>query len=103
MKTRRRTYREAISEATVQCMEADESIFVVGIGVDDINGVFGTTRHAFRLFGGSRVFDIPNCENAMAGICIGAAASGMRPLWIHPRNDFMFLAADQIVNRPAGS
>jgi pyruvate dehydrogenase E1 component beta subunit len=101
MKTRRLKYREAISEATVQCMAADESIFVVGIGVDDIKGVFDTTRDAFQRFGGSRVFDIPNCENAMAGICIGAAASGMRPLWVHPRNDFMFLATDQIINLAA--
>ena len=41
---RRLSYGEAISEATVQCMEADPSIFVAGIGVDDFKGIFGTTR-----------------------------------------------------------
>jgi pyruvate dehydrogenase E1 component beta subunit len=55
-------YWQAISEGTVQCMEADPSIFVAGIGVDDFKGIFGTTRTAFECFGSARVFDIPNCE-----------------------------------------
>src|ERR671939_1149469 len=94
-------YWQAISEATVQCMESDPSIFVAGIGVDDFKGVFGTTRAAFERFGRSRVLDIPNCENAFAGITIGAAAVGKRPLVVHPRNDFMFLATDQLFNLAA--
>jgi len=98
---RRLKYWQAISEATVQCMEADPNIFIAGIGVDDLRGVFGTTRVAFLKFGHARVFDIPNCENAFAGICIGAAAVGKRPLIVHPRNDFMFLATDQLVNLAA--
>ena len=73
---RRLTYGQAISEATVQCMEADPSIFVAGIGVDDFKGIFGTTADAYRRFGPERVFDIPNGENAMTGIAIGAAAVG---------------------------
>ena len=48
---RRLTYGQAISEATVQCMEADPSIFVAGIGVDDFKGIFGTTAEAYRRFG----------------------------------------------------
>ncbi len=98
---RRLRYWQAISEATVQCMEADPSIFVAGIGVDDFKGMFGTTRAAFECFGKSRVIDIPNCENAFAGIAIGAAAMGKRPLIVHPRNDFMFLAMDQLINLAA--
>src|SRR5262249_18923908 len=94
-------YWQAISEATVECMEADPSIFVAGIGVDDFKGIFGTTRKAFERFGSTRVFDIPNCENAFAGITIGAAAVGKRPLVVHPRNDFMFLATDQLINLAA--
>jgi pyruvate/2-oxoglutarate/acetoin dehydrogenase E1 component len=92
---RRLKYWQAISEATVQCMEADPSIFVAGIGVDDFKAVFGTTAEAYHRFGGKRVFDIPNSENAMTGIAIGAAAMGKRPLVVHPRNDFMFLCMDQ--------
>ena len=98
---RRLTYGQAISEATVQCMEADPSIFVAGIGVDDFKGIFGTTAEAFRRFGPARVFDIPNGENAMTGIAIGAAAVGKRPLIVHPRNDFMFLCMDQLFNLAA--
>jgi acetoin:2,6-dichlorophenolindophenol oxidoreductase subunit beta len=94
-------YWEAISEATVQCMEADPSIFLTGIGVDDFKGMFGTTAEAYRRFGGARVFDIPNGENAMTGIAIGAAAVGKRPLVVHPRNDFMFLCMDQLLNLAA--
>jgi len=98
---RRLKYWQAISEATVQCMETDPNILIAGIGVDDFKGVFGTTREAFVRFGRSRVFDIPNCENAFAGIAVGAAAVGKRPLVVHPRNDFMFLALDQIINLAA--
>lgn len=99
--THRLKYWQAISEATVQCMEADPSIFVAGIGVDDFKGIFGTTRGAFERFGHERVIDIPNCENAFAGISIGAATVGKRPLVVHPRNDFMFLATDQLLNLAA--
>ena len=98
---RRLKYWQAISEGTVQCMEADPSIFVAGIGVDDFKGIFGTTRGAFERFGRARVIDIPNCENAFAGVTIGAAAVGKRPLVVHPRNDFMFLATDQLINLAA--
>jgi len=98
---RPRKYWQAIGEATVQCMEADPSIFIAGIGVDDFKGIFGTTRGAFECFGHARVHDIPNCENAFAGITIGAAAMGKRPLVVHPRNDFMFLAMDELINLAA--
>jgi pyruvate/2-oxoglutarate/acetoin dehydrogenase E1 component len=97
---RRLKYNQAISEATVQCMQADPNIFVAGIGIKDPGGMFGTTEEANELFP-DRVFDIPNCENAFAGITIGAAAMGKRPLVVHPRNDFMFLATDQLLNLAA--
>lgn len=101
MTMRRLKYWQAISEATVQCMAEDPSIFVAGIGVDDFKGIFGTTRDAYVKYGAARVFDIPNCENAFTGIVIGAAAMNKRPLVVHPRNDFMFLAMDQIMNLAA--
>src|SRR5689334_3788793 len=98
---RRLRYWQAISEATVQCMDADPDIFVAGFGVDDHKGVFGSTRAAFLKYGRDRVIDVPNCENGFAGITIGAAAVGKRPLVVHPRNDFMFLATDQLINLAA--
>ncbi|MCC7367558.1 MAG: alpha-ketoacid dehydrogenase subunit beta [Chloroflexi bacterium] len=93
-------YNQAISEATVQCMKNDPNVFVAGIGVKDPGGIFGTTEEANELFP-DRVFDIPNCENAFAGITIGAAAVGKRPLIVHPRNDFMFLSTDMLINLAA--
>lgn len=95
------TYWQAISEATVQCMADDPSIVVLGEGVDDHKGTFGTTKQAFARFGATRVVDVPNSENGCAGIAIGAAANGIRPLVVHTRADFMFLALDAMVNLAA--
>jgi pyruvate dehydrogenase E1 component beta subunit len=98
---RKLKYREAIGEATVQCMKADPRIVLVGQNVDDHKGGHGTTTDPFRIFGPSRVLDIPNSENAVAGIAVGAASMGMRPLVVHARADFMFLAMDGLINLAA--
>jgi pyruvate/2-oxoglutarate/acetoin dehydrogenase E1 component len=95
------TYAQAISEALVIGMRQDPKVFITGIGVDYPVGVFGTTREALDEFGSSRVFDSPSMENALTGICIGASAMGMRPVIVHHRNDFMFLAFDQMINLAA--
>lgn len=94
-------YREALSEGLVQAMERDDSIFVTGIAVDYSSGIFGSTTEALRRFGPRRVFDAPAMENALTGIAVGAAAMGKRPMIVHPRNDFMFLAMDQLINLAA--
>ena len=94
-------YSEAISEALVQAMECDEKVFIMGEGVDDPKGVFGTTAEAYKKFGGDRVFDTPLSENAVTGIGIGAALAGMRPVMVHARVDFLMLAMDQIINHAA--
>jgi pyruvate dehydrogenase E1 component beta subunit len=98
---RRLKYWQAISEGLVQSMGHDKNIFIASAGVDDPRGIFGTTLEAHNRFGGGRVFDIPNCENAFAGIALGAAAVGKRPVVVYVRNDFMFLAADQLINLAA--
>lgn len=94
-------YSQAISEALVQTMEKDDSIFLYGIGVDDPKGIFGTTTEALKRFGPRRVFDTPVSENALTGLAIGAALTGMRPVLVHARNDFMFYCLDQMVNHVA--
>ena len=94
-------YSEAISEGLTQAMERDANVFIMGIGVDYPSGIFGTTREPARRFGPSRVFDTPACENALTGIAIGAAACGKRPVLVHARNDFLFLALDQLLNLAA--
>lgn len=94
-------YREAIDEATRQAMAKDERIFVMGVGVDDPKGIFGTTRGAFEQFGPTRVFDTPLSEAALTGMGVGAAMRGFHPLLVHARNDFLLLTMDQIVNNAA--
>lgn len=91
-------YWQALSEGIVQAMERDPSIFMTGIAVDYPSGIFGSTVEATRRFGPKRVFDAPAMENALTGIAVGAAAVGKRPIIVHPRNDFMFLAFDMLLN-----
>ncbi len=97
---RKLKYNEALSEGLVQSMEKDPNIFVTGISVDYSGGAFGTTLEAMQRFP-ERIFDAPSMENALTGIAIGAAAVGKRPVIYHPRNDFMFLALDQMINLAA--
>src|SRR5258705_7385714 len=94
-------YREAIDEATRQARAKDERMFVMGVGVDDPKGIFGTTRGAFEQFGGTRVFDTPLSEAALTGMAVGAGLRGYHALLVHARNDFLLLTMDQIVNNAA--
>lgn len=92
------TYREAIKEALSQLMEDDDKVFVIGEGVDDAAGIFGTTLGLHKKYGGKRVIDTPVAENGITGVAIGSALAGMRPIMVHQRMDFMLLCMDQIVN-----
>ncbi|MFQ5353988.1 MAG: alpha-ketoacid dehydrogenase subunit beta [Thermodesulfobacteriota bacterium] len=98
---RRGTYRDAILEATQGCMETDKNVFVLGEGVDDVGGVFGTTKGLVDIFGAERVIDTPLAENGITGVAMGAALTGMRPLLVHMRVDFLPLSLDQIANHAA--
>jgi pyruvate dehydrogenase E1 component beta subunit len=95
------SYRDAIKEALTQALEIDERVFIMGEGVDDAAGVYGTTLCLHEKFGGKRVFDIPLAENGMTGVAIGAALAGMRPIFVHMRMDFLLLSMDQIINHAA--
>ena len=95
------TYAEAIREATVQEMTRDPSVIVLGLGVDDFKGLYGTTRGLQDEFGPERVFDTPLSEDGMTGVAIGAAMAGLRPIHVHIRMDFVLLAMNQIVNMAA--
>ncbi len=91
------TYAEAIGQATVDAMAADPSIVLLGSGVTDFKGVFGTTLEAARRFP-DRVVDVPNSEAALGGIVCGLASQGYHPLWVHHRIDFMTYCFDAVVN-----
>ncbi|MBF8262508.1 MAG: pDH2 [Parachlamydiales bacterium] len=94
-------FYEAIREATDQAMAADPSIYVMGLGVPDPKGIFGTTLGLAEKYGSERVLDMPTSENAMTGIAIGTAIGGMRPIMTHQRADFFLLALDQLINNAA--
>ena len=99
--TRELTYAEAIREATAQCLETIPEAYVVGLGVPDPKGVFGTTLGLAEAFGDDRVMDMPTSENAMTGVAIGSAIAGMRPILTHQRVDFALLSLDQLINNAA--
>ena len=91
-------YGEAIRGALIHAMERDPKVFVMGIGVDDHRAVFGSTLGLVEIFGRERVFDTPIAESAMTGIAIGAAINGFKPVHVHIRTDFLYLAMDQLCN-----
>jgi pyruvate dehydrogenase E1 component beta subunit len=92
------TYSEALLEAQRQLLASDERVIVMGEGVDDAGGVFGTTKGLQEEFSERRVFDTPLAENGLTGIAIGSALAGLRPILVHMRVDFVPLTLDQILN-----
>lgn len=99
--SRQLKFFEAIREATDLCMAADERVYVMGLGVPDPKGIFGTTLGLAEKYGERRVMDMPTSENAMTGVAIGSALTGMRPILTHQRVDFALLSLDQIINNAA--
>lgn len=95
------TFAQAIRDALAIALAKDPGVIVFGLGTDDPRGVFGTTLDLHKEFGAERVFDIPTSENAMTGIAVGAALSGLRPVLTHQRLDFALLSMDQLVNNAA--
>lgn len=100
-KNRLLTYAQAIQETLDIAMRRNKKVFVIGEGVPDPKHIFGTTAKLQEKYGSERVFDMPVSENALTGICIGAAISGFRPVLTHQRVDFSLLSLDQIINNAA--
>jgi pyruvate dehydrogenase E1 component beta subunit len=94
-------YTEALKEAMDIALAADPSVFIMGQGVDDPGGMFGITKGLPQKYGADRVFDTPLSEEGMTGIGVGAALTGMRPVYMHNRPDFLLLTFNQIVNHAA--
>lgn len=92
---------EAILEATELLLAHDARVYVMGLGVPDPKGIFGTTLGLVEKYGEDRVQDMPISENGVTGIAIGSAIVGMRPIMTHQRVDFILLALDQIINNAA--
>lgn len=94
-------YFQALNEAVDLCMARDASVYIMGLGVPDPKGIFGTTLGLQEKYGPTRVMDIPVSENGMTGVAIGSAMVGMRPILTHQRVDFALLSLEQIVNQAA--
>lgn len=101
LQSRDMSFAEAIRDATAVCLQRDPRVFVIGLGVPDPKGIFGTTAKLASEFGADRALDAPLSENALTGLVIGAALGGMRPILTHQRVDFALLSFEQIVNQAA--
>jgi len=94
-------YIEAIRLAMKEEMERDENVFVLGEDVGLKGGVFGTTKGLQQQFGEYRALDTPLAESAIAGVAIGAAMYGMKPIAEMQYSDFMLPATNQIISEAA--
>ncbi|PRO66727.1 alpha-ketoacid dehydrogenase subunit beta [Alkalicoccus urumqiensis] len=95
------TYIEAVTLAMKEEMERDESVFVLGEDVGKRGGVFRATQGLYDQFGEGRVIDTPLAESAIAGVGIGAAMGGMRPVAEMQFADFIMPAVNQIISEAA--
>ena len=93
------SYAQAINETLHQMIESDKRVFLIGQGVTSPWYVSSTTVGLIDRFGSKRIIDTPVSENGITGVAVGAALTGMRPVLMHPRMDFMYYAMDQIANQ----
>jgi pyruvate/2-oxoglutarate/acetoin dehydrogenase E1 component len=98
---RKLAYSLAINEALHQMMARDRSVFVIGQGVKSPWYVGNTCQGLIERFGPERVIDTPVMAFSETGAAVGAAIAGMRPIAVHPRQDFMLYAFDPIINEAA--
>jgi pyruvate dehydrogenase E1 component beta subunit len=98
---RQLTLAQAINEAIREEMRRDPKIILIGEDVGKPGGVYKITEGLYNEFGGDRVMDSPISEAGIAGIGVGAAMTGLRPMVEIMFGDFMTLAMDQIVNQAA--
>src|SRR3954469_917456 len=95
------TYREAVRDALATAMREDDDVFIMGEDIAEMGGSMGVTQGMLAEFGPARVRNTPISEMALAGTAIGAAMQGMRPIAEIMYEDFMTLAAEQVVNQAA--
>lgn len=93
--------RDALNEAMSEEMRRDESVFLMGEEVGEYNGAYKVSRGMLEEFGARRVIDTPIAELGFAGIGVGAAMNGLRPIVEFMTWNFAVLAFDQIVNNAA--
>lgn len=95
------TYLEAVREALSEAMREDNNVFMMGEDIGVYGGAFGVSRGMIEEFGPERIRHTPISESAIAGAAVGAALTGMRPIFELQFSDFITIALDQIVNQAA--
>lgn len=95
------TLRDALNEAMKEEMRRDETVFLMGEEVAEYNGAYKVSKGMLDEFGPKRVIDTPIAELGFAGIGVGAAMNGLRPIIEFMTWNFAVLAFDQIVNNAA--
>jgi pyruvate dehydrogenase E1 component beta subunit len=95
------TVREALRDAMAEEMRRDESVFVMGEEVAEYQGAYKITQGLLQEFGDKRVVDTPITEHGFAGLAVGAAMAGLRPIVEFMTFNFAMQAMDQIINSAA--
>jgi pyruvate dehydrogenase E1 component beta subunit len=94
-------FREALREAMNEEMRRDEKIFLMGEEVAEYNGAYKVSKGMLAEFGEKRIIDTPIAELGFAGIAVGAAMNGLRPIVEFMTFNFSLVAIDQIINSAA--
>ena len=92
------SFASAIHECMSFAMSNNEKAILIGQGVGDFKGIFGTTSGLLEKYGKDRVIESPIAEEMMTGFALGASLNGLYPIMTHIRADFSFVAMNQIVN-----
>jgi pyruvate dehydrogenase E1 component beta subunit len=95
------SFREALNQAMSEEMERDENVFLMGEEVAEYDGAYKVSQGMLKKFGDRRIVDAPISEEGFAGIGIGAAMVGLRPIIEFMTFSFSLVAIDQIVNNAA--
>ncbi len=95
------TVRDALRDAMAEEMRRDENVFVMGEEVAEYQGAYKVTRELLQEFGARRVVDTPITEHGFAGLGVGAAFAGLRPVVEFMTFNFAMQAIDQIINSAA--
>jgi pyruvate dehydrogenase E1 component beta subunit len=95
------TMRDALNQALKEELARDQSVFLMGEEVAEYQGAYKVTRGLLEEFGPKRVIDTPITELGFAGLGVGAAMAGLRPIVEFMTFNFSILATDQIINSAA--
>lgn len=99
--TKEQTVREALRDAMAEEMRADKDICIMGEEVAEYNGAYKVTQGLLDEFGGKRVIDTPITEHGFAGLAVGAAFQGLKPIVEFMTWNFGMQAIDHIINSAA--